>query len=60
VSVPLYWTTGGLPVGSMLVGRPADEATLIALSAQVEAARPWAHRHPPLWEDGQGIGRGSR
>ena len=51
VSVPLYWTADGLPVGTMLVGRPADEATLIALSAQVEAARPWAHRHPAAWED---------
>ena len=46
VSVPLYWTAAGLPIGTMLVGRPADEATLIALSAQLEAARPWAHRHP--------------
>ncbi len=51
VSVPLHWTPDGLPVGTMLVGRPADEATLIALSAQVEAARPWAHRHPAGWHD---------
>jgi amidase len=50
VSVPLYWTETGLPIGSMLVGRPADEATLLSLSAQVEAARPWAHRHPDAWE----------
>jgi amidase len=50
VSVPLYWTAGGLPIGTMLVGRPADEATLLALSAHVEAARPWAHRHPAVWE----------
>jgi amidase len=50
VSVPLYWTEAGLPVGSMLVGRPADDATLLALSAQLEAARPWAHRHPDAWE----------
>jgi amidase len=49
VSVPLSWTADGLPIGSMLVGRPADEATLIALSAQLEEARPWAHRHPPMW-----------
>jgi amidase len=49
VSLPLYWTGDGLPVGTMLVGRPADEATLLALSAQVEAARPWAHRHPASW-----------
>jgi amidase len=52
VSLPLYWTDADLPVGTMLVGRPADEAGLIALSAQVEAARPWANRHP----DGWGIG----
>ena len=49
VSVPLWWTADGVPVGTMLVGRPADEATLIALSAQLEEARPWAHRHPPQW-----------
>nr|WP_239522386.1 amidase [Geodermatophilus sabuli] len=50
VSVPLSWTADGLPVGTMLVGRPADEATLIALSAQLEEARPWAHRHPAGWD----------
>lgn len=49
VSVPLHWTDGGLPIGVMLVGRLSDEATLIALSAQLEAARPWADRHPPIW-----------
>jgi amidase len=51
VSVPLHWTADGLPIGTMLVGRPADEATLLELSAQVEAARPWAHRHPAGWDD---------
>jgi amidase len=51
VSVPLYWTPDGLPIGTMLVGRPADEVTLLALSAQLEAARPWADRHPDAWED---------
>jgi amidase len=49
VNVPLHWTDGGLPIGVMLVGRLSDEATLIALSAQLEAARPWADRHPPIW-----------
>jgi amidase len=51
VSVPLHWTADGLPVGTMLVGRPADEATLLTLSAQLESARPWAQRHPAVWED---------
>jgi amidase len=52
VSVPLYWTAGGLPIGTMLVGRPADEGTLLALSAQLEEERPWVRRHPAAWEDG--------
>lgn len=50
VNVPLYWDDEGLPIGVMLVGRMSDEATLIALSAQLEEARPWAHRHPPIWD----------
>lgn len=49
VSIPLQWTPDGLPLGMMLVGRPADEATLVALSAQLEAARPWAQRRPSMW-----------
>jgi len=49
ISLPLHTSPDGLPIGVMLVGRPADELTLLALSAQLEAARPWAHRHPPRW-----------
>jgi amidase len=49
VSLPLHWTADGLPAGVMLAGRMGDEATLISLSAQVEAARPWKARHPALW-----------
>ena len=50
VSLPLHWTAAGLPIGVMLAARMADEATLISLSAQVEAARPWRDRHPPVWQ----------
>ena len=38
----------GLPVAIQLVGRPYDEATLLALAAQIERARPWAHRRPSV------------
>jgi amidase len=48
VSVPLHWDDQGLPVGVQIVGRPADEATLIRLSAQLEQASPWADRRPPV------------
>lgn len=47
VSLPLYWTDEGLPIGVQLVGAPADEATLIRLSSQLEEARPWKDKHPP-------------
>jgi amidase len=48
ISLPLYWTDEGLPVGAMLTGAPFDEATLIRLGAQLEAARPWAQRTPAV------------
>jgi amidase len=49
VNLPLHWNAGGLPIGVMLAGRMGGEGTLISLSAQAEAARPWAARRPPLW-----------
>jgi amidase len=49
VNVPLHWTEAGLPIGVMLAGRMGDEGTLISLSAQLEAARPWKDRHPEIW-----------
>jgi amidase len=49
VSLPLFWTDAGLPIGIQLIGRPCDEVTLLRLSAQLEAAAPWAHRRPACW-----------
>ena len=47
-SVP--WDLDGdlLPLSVQLVGRPYGEVTLLSLSAQIEAARPWADRLPPV------------
>jgi amidase len=47
-SIPLFWNAAGLPVGTQLTGRMDDEATLFRLSAQLEEARPWFDRRPPL------------
>ena len=38
----------GIPTSIQLVGRPFDEATLLSLGAQLETARPWAQRRPPV------------
>jgi len=48
LSLPLYWSSEGLPMGSQFVGRFGDEATLLTLAAQLEQAQPWAQRQPPL------------
>ena len=47
-AVPAGFTDAGVPLSIQLVGRPHDEATLLSLSAQLEAARPWAERRPPI------------
>jgi len=49
ISLPLHHSAEGLPIGVMLAARPGEEELLLALAAQVEAAAPWAERHPPLW-----------
>ncbi len=46
--VPWGFDGNGIPTSIQLVGKPFDEATLLSLSAQIEKARPWAHRHPPV------------
>jgi amidase len=48
ISLPFEHGEDGLPVGIHFFGRPADEGTLLALGAQLEAARPWADRRPEL------------
>ena len=46
--VPWGFDGDGLPISVQLIGRPFDEATLLSLSAQIEAARPWAQQRPPV------------
>jgi amidase len=52
MSLPLHWTEGGLPVGVQAIGPPAGDALLLALAAEIESARPWADRRPPVTSPG--------
>jgi amidase len=47
-SVPAGFSANGLPLAVQIVGRPHDEATLLSLAAQLEEARPWNGRRPPI------------
>lgn len=47
MSVPLAWSADGLPIGMCFAAKPGDEATLLSLAYELEAARPWKDRWPP-------------
>lgn len=49
MTVPLHSTAAGLPVGVNFMSGFGDEATLFRLAGQLEAARPWTARRPPVW-----------
>jgi amidase len=55
MSVPLWWNKDDLPIGVHFLGRYGDEATLFRLAAQLEQARPWARRLPPISAIREGV-----
>jgi amidase len=48
ISLPLYWNEQGLPIGIQLVAAFGCEDLLIRVAAQLEQARPWKDRRPPI------------
>ena len=46
-SLPLFWSDAGLPIGVQIATAFGEDEALMALSAELEAARPWFHRRPP-------------
>jgi amidase len=49
ITLPIYQTDGGIPMGVQLVGKPGGEATLLSIGAQLERRIGWQWRHPPQW-----------
>jgi amidase len=49
ISLPLHWTEDGLPLGTQLAAPQGGEDVLLRVAAQLEQARPWADRRPPVF-----------
>lgn len=49
ISLPLHWSSEGLPIGIHFVARYAAEGLLLRLAAQLEEAAPWQGRRPAMF-----------
>jgi len=48
ISLPLYWNAAKLPIGVQLVAPWGREDVLYRIAGQLEQARPWRERKPPV------------
>src|ERR1700688_3362144 len=48
ISLPLHWSAGGGRLGGQSAGRLGEEAPLRRVAAQLEQARPWPAKRPPV------------
>lgn len=48
MSLPLGWSRNGLPIGSHFVAPLGQELRLLRLATQLEEAKPWRDRIPPV------------
>ncbi|MGO4889632.1 amidase [Anaerobacillus sp. MEB173] len=48
ISLPLGWSSDGMPIGMQFAGRQAEEGLLLSLAAQLEEARPWRDCRPNI------------
>jgi amidase len=48
ISLPIAVNSAGMPIGVQLGARPAQEHRVLQLAAELEHAKPWTQRLPPL------------
>lgn len=48
ISLPLHWNAAGLPIGVQLVSAFGREDQLLQIAAQLEQAKPWKDKWPPV------------
>ena len=48
ISLPLHWNGDNLPIGVQLMAAYGREDVLLRVAAQLEQARPWVDRLPPV------------
>ena len=50
MSIPLHWSkVDNLPVGVQFIAPLGDESILFRIASQLEKARPWFEKHPPIF-----------
>lgn len=49
MSLPLGWSSDGLPIGVQVSGALGSEKTLIEIAYELEAATPWIGKRPGVW-----------
>ena len=50
ITLPVWQTSEGLPMGVQLIGRPGGEAVLLSLGAQLQRRIRWQERRPAVWD----------
>lgn len=51
MSVPLHWSPDGLPCGVQFMARLGGEDLLFRVAGQLERAKPWSGKRPPVWTE---------
>lgn len=49
ISLPLGWSSAGLPIGIQFSGALGSEKTLLEIAYELEAATPWIGKRPKVW-----------